>query len=477
MPKIIIPVRGMHCRSCELLLETGLKKISGVKKVAADYRAGRVEVHYDNVVPAAEVVKAAVREAGYQVGQKDDLPWFSRDFTVYRNLLAAVLILFILYGLIKWLGILEVNVDTANGGLLVALIVGLVAGVSTCMALVGGLILALSARHAELHPEATAKEKFRPHLYFNLGRVGGYALFGGLIGWLGSAFKLSPNFLGLMTVVVGGVMIFLGLKLIEIFPILSDKTIALPKTVAKFFGLRQETKEYSHQAAAVTGALTFFLPCGFTQAMQLYAVSTGSFWQGATIMFLFALGTAPGLLSVGGLSSIFRGQRARVFFAAAGLAVILLGWYNIANGGRLFSSDQRTGKGGVTGGQVQEVRMTENFNGFEPSVFTVKVGQPVRWIINATAPFSCAASIVVPGYGINRQLQKGENIIEFTPKEVGEIPFSCSMGMYRGKFIVTDGNGSVSGASAGGIVAPIAAGGSCGAAGGSCGGCGGGSSE
>ena len=229
-----------------------------------------MEVHYDNVVPAAEVVKAAVSEAGYQIGQKDDLPWFSRDFTVYKNLFAAALILFILYGLIKWLGILEVNVDTANGGLLVALIVGLVAGVSTCMALVGGLVLALSARHAELHPEATAKEKFRPHLYFNLGRVGGYALFGGLIGWLGSAFKLSPNFLGLMTVVVGGVMIFLGLKLIEIFPILSDKTIALPKTVAKFFGLRQETKEYSHQAAAVTGALTFFCPaalprpCSFT---------------------------------------------------------------------------------------------------------------------------------------------------------------------------------------------------------------------
>ena len=65
------------------------------------------------------------------MGQKDDLPWFSRDFTVYRNLLAAVLILFILYGLIKWLGILDVNVDTASGGLLVALIVGLVAGVST----------------------------------------------------------------------------------------------------------------------------------------------------------------------------------------------------------------------------------------------------------------------------------------------------------------------------------------------------------
>lgn len=27
----------------------------------------------------------------------------------------------------------------------------------------------------------------------------------------------------------------------------------------------------------ITGAATFFLPCGFTLAMQVYAVSTGSF--------------------------------------------------------------------------------------------------------------------------------------------------------------------------------------------------------
>jgi len=54
------------------------------------------------------------------------------------------------------------------------------------------------------------------------------------------------------------------------------------------------------------------------------------------------------------------------------------------------------------------------------------------------SPYSCASSLVVPGYDINVQLKKGENIIEFTPRETGEIKFSCSMGMYRGKFIVVD---------------------------------------
>ncbi|NCP77121.1 sulfite exporter TauE/SafE family protein [bacterium] len=42
-----------------------------------------------------------------------------------------------------------------------------------------------------------------------------------------------------------------------------------------------------------SGALTFFLPCGFTLAMQAYAITTGSFITGALTMMAFALGTAP----------------------------------------------------------------------------------------------------------------------------------------------------------------------------------------
>ncbi|OGH88929.1 MAG: hypothetical protein A2537_02055 [Candidatus Magasanikbacteria bacterium RIFOXYD2_FULL_36_9] len=41
-------------------------------------------------------------------------------------------------------------------------------------------------------------------------------------------------------------------------------------------------------------------------------------------------------------------------------------------------------------------------------------------------------------YDISQPLKKGENIIIFTPTETGEIPFSCSMGMYTGKFVVVD---------------------------------------
>lgn len=437
MPSFIVPIRGMHCTSCEILIEQNLKKISGIKKVSVSHTTGKAEVYFEGNKPSDESIRQAVKDAGYEVGQKNKLPWISKEKQDYKNLVIAGIILLVLYFLAKWFGLFELNVNTDNTSLFVVLLVGLVAGVSTCMALVGGLVLALSSRHAELHPEATTRERFRPHVYFNIGRIAGFAVLGGIIGLLGSAFKLSPNMLGIMTVLVGGVMIFLGLKIVEIFPVLRDKTISLPKGIAKIFGIQKNEKEYNHKSAIITGAFTFFLPCGFTQAMQLYAVSTGSFVQGALVMSLFALGTAPGLLGVGGLTAIFKGKKARLFYATAGLLVIILGWFNIANGSQLISvgSPQASSNVVETTG-VQVIKMTQGSYGYSPNSFTVKKGIPVKWIITSTNPYTCASSIIMLKYGISQSLQKGENIIEFTPNEIGTVQFTCSMGMYRGTFTV-----------------------------------------
>ncbi|MDP1709847.1 MAG: sulfite exporter TauE/SafE family protein, partial [Candidatus Komeilibacteria bacterium] len=370
MKKIIVPIKGMHCRSCEMVVESALSKIPGVKKTEVNYRAGRAEIFCGECLPSSELIKQAVKDAGYEIGQKGKAPWFSQDKDDYLNLLKGAAIVLALFFAAKWLGLFNLGVETQKTSLLIVLAVGLVAGISTCMALVGGLVLGLSARHAELHPEITSKQKFVPHLYFNLGRIIGFAFLGGLIGLLGSAVRPSTGVIGLKTIVIGGVMIFLGLKLVEIFPALKDKSLALPKGLAKALGLHQEQKEYSHTGSFITGALTFFLPCGFTQAMQLYAVATGSFIQGALIMGLFALGTSVGLLGVGGLASIFKGKGAKIFFAATGVAVILLGWFNIANGSQVLFSGRAAGlpaDSPTDSVGVQEVKMTQNSSGYSPN--------------------------------------------------------------------------------------------------------------
>jgi len=339
----------------------------------------------------------------------------------------------------------------SNPGFGVVVLIGLVAGFSTCMALAGGLSLGLSAKFVGSHPTATAKEKFRPHLFFVSGRILAYAFLGGVLGLLGMVIKLSALTNSILTFLVALVMLVMGLQLINIFPRLSNFKVTLPKSIGRALGLGQKIREYSHTKAMTLGALTFFLPCGFTQAMQLYAISTGSFWSGFVVMGLFALGTAPGLLSVGGLTSLVHGSFKEKFFKVAGLALILFSLFNLnnaytlANLSSITATPQKQDKtindpNVVMENGVQVVRMVEGNRGYSPNRFSIKKGVPVKWVIDAQAPYSCASSLVLQKLGIEKTLEAGENIIEFTPQEVGKLSFSCSMGMYSGVFNVYDDN-------------------------------------
>lgn len=439
MPQQIIPIRGMHCRSCEMLLEDSIGGVQGVTKVKVEFRKGRATIEHGNDVPSRKEITEVVKNAGYEVGEPGRLPWFTKSPEDWRYITFGVTILVVAYYALRGTGLLDISLDESNVTISFALMLGLVAGVSSCMALIGGLVLGVAARHAELHPEATSWQKFRPHLFFNGGRVLGYAFLGGLLGLLGSVLQISGGFLAFLTIAVGVVMIVLGIKLTNLSPRISATSFTLPPSIARFLGISEHQKEYSHHASMITGMLTFFLPCGFTQAMQLYAVSTGDFKAGAIVMGAFALGTAPALLGIGGLSSIMKGIAARVFYAVVGILVIVFGTYNIQSALAVLPAANSGDAGTVVedaGRDAQVITMTQSGSGYSPSTLRVKQDVPVRWVITSESSFSCASSLVVPSLNIKKNLNKGENVIEFTPTEKGTIPFSCSMGMYRGSIIV-----------------------------------------
>lgn len=82
--------------------------------------------------------------------------------------------------------------------------------------------------------------------------------------------------------------------------------------------------------------------------------------------------------------------------------------------------------------------MTESSQGYSPNSFTIQKGAPVKWVINASAPYSCASVLLLSKYKIRSFLMAGENIINFTLTEVGKASFSCSMEMYKGIFNVVE---------------------------------------
>lgn len=451
-----ISIKGMHCRSCELLVESHLKDLENVERVDVNHSSGEARVFYKGERPSDEILTAAIMKSGYEVGKEEKKPFIDLSSENLWLLTGASAIIFAIAMLLRIFGINDINLgrDISEPGLGMVVLIGLVAGISTCMAIVGGIVLSLSAKFAEKHPTASAKERLKPQLAFIVGRIIGYAILGGFLGLIGSAFKMSSSFNAVLTLIVGALMLFIGLQLTELFPRLKNISFSLPPKLAKSLGFNKKQSGYNHRQAAIVGALTFFLPCGFTQAMQVYAISRGGFFEGAIIMSLFALGTAPGIFGIGSLAATVKKSGRNLFFRTAGIAIILFAIFNISNSykllntsqislGALFKQEEKSPKISVDPNVVIEdgvqiVRMTEYNRGYKPNSFKIKKDVPVRWIINAEAPYSCAAALIVPKLKIQKFLEAGENIIEFTPTESGPLKFSCSMGMYTGVFNVSE---------------------------------------
>lgn len=443
---IKVKVSGLHCKACEMLSEDKLTSLPGVKSAKVSHLKHEAEINFGQTKPDAKAVDLALQSIGYAVGEeaRDENDKDKHD--KWKELGLAALIAASLFGILQifgW-GDIQSNISPENLNIGGVGLIGLIAGISTCMALVGGIIMALAADYARRHPEASMVKKFAPHLFFNLGRVVGFFILGGLLGLLGSVFKISPAFSAWLTLAIGFLIAFLGLQILDIFPALRRFSLTLPKSIARSLGRGKNS--YSPYAAFVAGALSFFLPCGFTQSMQIFALSNGSFLGGGLIMGVFALGTAPGLLSLGGLVALIKGRRQGIFFKTAGLIIILFGILNFINGYNFLklqaSAAPQITTGAITKGEVQIIEMEQHGRGYRPSTLVVEVNRPVRWVITSTSPYSCASDLVVPALKINQRLVKGKNIIEFTPTSVGKIGFSCSMGMYSGVIEVIDKNGA-----------------------------------
>ena len=137
MNKTIVPIKGMHCRSCELLIEDELKNIQGVKKVDVSHKKACAEICYTNSELKVEDIDKAVQNAGYSVGFAEKPPLFSAKVEDYMDIIYAAIVLFFLFILVDGLGLSKffaVNPGHPSNLLTVALI-GLTAGFSTCMAL------------------------------------------------------------------------------------------------------------------------------------------------------------------------------------------------------------------------------------------------------------------------------------------------------------------------------------------------------
>jgi sulfite exporter TauE/SafE len=315
----------MHCAACPVLIESELTELPKVSGARASLSRNTVEVsgEFGDKTPQhiANDLTEVLKPHGYSVStekQKQIINW--SDFTIAVPVAAGFVALFIL---LQKLGVVNL-VTTSHVTYSTAFVIGLIASVSTCMAVVGGLVLSMSANFAK------EGDKVRPQVLFHVGRIVSFFVLGGVIGILGATFQLDGTGTFVLGLLVGVILLILGINLLDIFPWAKR----LQPTLPKFLGNHvQGLKNINHTLTPLLlGAATFVLPCGFTQSMQIYALSTGSFWTGALTMSAFALGTLPvlSLLSFSSLG-IQNVARSGIFFKSAGLVVIFFGIFNIIN--------------------------------------------------------------------------------------------------------------------------------------------------
>ena len=447
-----VKVCGMHCKSCELLIESELKQIHGVHQIQVSHHSGQLSIKHHAGVGLHQI-EAAIKKAGYSLGEDVEvLPWISRDKKTWTNIGLLTMLIVVLFLVASRLELTLPSWKYNQGqvGAVAALLVGLTAGFSTCMALVGGIVLGVMSRYSAAHPNISIRHKLIPLSTFLLGRTIGYFILGGLMGLFGTMIGFSPQTTAGLTILVSGVTLFLGLQLLGVFPRLAKYSVSLPTSWSRKLGLSQSSiNQYSIGQTMLLGALTFFVPCGFTQSMQLVALGSGSFVGGAVVMGLFALGTAPGLFGLGGISAVIKGTKNNLFFQLIGLIVIVMALINL-RGSLVVLGVNLPSFNNVVGAVaqnylpqsengVQIVRMTQDSHGYTPNRLTIKRSAPVRWIINSEDAYNCASSLVVPSLNISQFLKLGENVIEFQPPAQGDtLAFSCSMGMYRGQFQIID---------------------------------------
>ena len=442
-------VYGTTCSSCEIVIEREVRELPGIESVDVLHAKKLMTIHHaEGKKPSVKELKGLLSAHGYKIGEKNveckEAETNSAPSWNVRRTGAILLLVVALYLLLKQSGLLTLTPNVESiGNLSGVFVVGLVAAFSSCTAVLSGLVAAVSASAAKVNQNASLSARMRPHYLFNFGRLAGFVAFGAIIGMIGQAVQLSAGANGLFVLVIALLMVGLGVNLLDLVP--QGVAISPPKWLSH----RIHDLGSSHHPGVpfALGAGTFFLPCGFTQAMQLFALSLGDPRSSAIVMGVFALGTLPALLGIGAITSKAKGPSLKKLTQVAGVAVLVLGISNIENSlalldmhpSSLFVEAAGDAADIVVEGDWQVIEMDVTSRGtYEPSVLTVQEGVPVRWEITGADFMGCANTLMMREFGVNEHLGEGLNIVEFTPTKTGSFTFSCSMGMVRGTMHVVE---------------------------------------
>lgn len=443
---LTIKIEGMTCVSCENKIERKLQSTEGITSAKVSYSAGTAIVSYDINMIKLENIIGIIEQLDYKVVKEKQQ---TAEKTNLTKIFGIGIIIFALYTIISRLGLLNIfnSFPLAEEGMGYGMlfVIGLLTSIH-CVAMCGGINISQCVPKNTGSTDNSKITNLRSSILYNLGRVISYTIIGGIVGAIGSVVSFSGTSKGIVQLAAGVFMIIMGLNMLNMFPWLRKLNLRMPKFFAKKIYQQKKSKSPFY-----VGLLNGLMPCGPLQAMQLYALSTGNPLKGALSMLLFSLGTVPLMFGLGALSSFLSKKFTGRMMTGSAVLVVVLGMFMFSSGVSLSgfalpaiitdipgSAQNNNDNNTVITDKIQTITTGLPSGRYEP--ITVQKGIPVKWIIQAKDGDinGCNNTIIIPEYKIEKPLETGDNIIEFTPTETGTFAYSCWMGMIKSTITVVD---------------------------------------
>ena len=447
MEKRKLSVKGMHCKSCEIVITDSVMKIDGVNKFKVDYAKGKGEVEFNPDKTDVNSITKAIEEKGYNCEEEMQHQHEAKPKRGWKSIGGALGFMVVILGalIIAQSSFISVVPDLGtNASLFLIFTVGVLTGFH-CIGMCGGFMVSYTTRNAMDEERSGAKStrmsRLKPNLSYSTGKLISYTIVGAVFGLIGSFFAFTGPMRGIIAMAAGILMIIMGLNMLNIFPFLRKVNFS----GLGFLGKRMSGK---NKGPFTLGLFTGLMPCGPLIAMELYAAGTGSMLLGATTLLVFGLGTLPVMNVFGATLSMLSMNFTKRILKVSAVVVMVLGIIMLSRGMTLsgvgfnlnsVSAAVTSGSGqDVVNiiGNVQQINMTVDASGWTPDTFVLKKDVPVQWNIDVKQLTSCNSEIIVPAYNLDIKLKPGLNVVNFTPTQEGTVSWSCWMGMIPGTFIV-----------------------------------------
>ena len=448
-------VTGMTCVGCQRRIEKSLKKVTGIKNVEVNLQTGQLNCEYDDKKVSEDEIIKQVELLGYGISKNE------KSSAIKSIGLFGVIIG--IFMLVSMLGIQNLlvpgNTASSNMSYGMLLLLGLTTSVH-CIAMCGGINLSQSQKYKKAVFE------------YNIGRVLCYTLLGFVLGLLGQILGTSfPGMTykiqGILKMAAGLAMFYMGLSLLNIVPKINLKSLTALNTIKV-------------KGPFLIGLLNGFMPCGPLQSIEVVSFGSMSAIHGAWIMLLFGIGTLPlmigfgkiiqivnerhlkygmqigyGLICVMGLSLVAQGSAIsihvdvkyvltcivilfliaivvskwnyKIIYAIVGILLV-----SLITTVSLQKAEIRKTADNHTETDIQEIKSEISSYSY-PSI-TVDAGKKVIWTVSVKQEDlnGCNEVLIIPSLNIEKELQVGDNVIEFIIDKPGKISYSCWMGMIRG---------------------------------------------